>query len=135
MLYGDLCALYTKLLLELEKPPTHRDKQKVADQLTKLRLKNYKQELLAKTVQDRITRHYNQLLVCLDYEDVLPENNTAERTILPQVILRKIFSGSRSPEGAKTHAVNTSVITTQLAQNPNKNFFEVMLPLVQRATY
>jgi len=134
-LYGELCELYAALLLELAKPVTDRDKQYFHDQLTSLQTKVYREqtEPLAKEVQARITRHNDQLLVCLDHEGVLPENNTAERAIRPQVILRKIFGGNRSPTGAKTHAVNTSVIATKLKQNPDKTFFEVMLPLIQEA--
>jgi len=134
-LYGELCELYATLLLELEKPVELRDKQYFNERLTGLQTKSYRQrtEPLAPEVQARITRHHDQLLVCLDYEDVLPENNTAERAIRPQVILRKIFGGNRSPTGAKIHAVNTSVIATKLAQNPDKTFFEVMLPLIAEA--
>jgi transposase len=134
--YGDLCLVYSKLLLELEKPLPDRDrdksKQKISELLRKVEVQIYnpKTEPLAKEVQTRISKHHNQLLVCLDHKDVLPENNTAERAIRPQVILRKIFGGSRSPNGAKAHAVNTSVIATKLAQNPDKGFFEVMLPLL-----
>jgi len=129
--YGLLCQLYSRLLVELGKPIPERNKQYFDDQLTKLQtMTPQRKDLLAKEVQARIARHHDQLLVCLDHDDVLPENNTAERAIRPQVILRKIFGGSRSPGGAKTHAVNTSVIATQLNQNPGKTFFEAVLPLV-----
>lgn len=130
-LYGLLCQLYSRLLVELEKPIAERDTQYFDDQLNKLQtMAPNKQDLLAGEVQARIARHHDQLLVCLAHDDVLPENNTAERAIRTQVILRKIFGGSRSPSGAKTHAVNTSVIATKLTQNPGKTFFEAMLPLV-----
>jgi transposase len=130
-LYGRLCQIYSRLLVELEKPIPQRNPQYFDDQLTKLQTMTSKQQdLLAGEVQARIARHHDQLLVCLSHDDVLPENNTAERAIRPQVILRKIFGGSRSPSGAKTHAVNTSVIATQLNQNPGKTFFEAVLPLV-----
>lgn len=146
--YGDLCTVYSKLLLELSKPPPKRDKQKISDMITNIQTKDYamnkagrktkvsnnanltSNEALAPQVQARIAKHHDQLLVCLDYEDVLPENNTAERAIRPQVILRKIFGGIRSKNGADIHAVNTSVISTKLAQNPNKSFFDTMLPLL-----
>mgnify|MGYP001592694159 FL=1 len=39
-------------------------------------------------------------------------NNTAERAIRPMVVTRKISGGSKTPNGAKTHAVNMSVIET-----------------------
>lgn len=144
LLYGDLCALYTSLLLVLSKPNTERtpaEKLAIREQLTFIQARDYNQtakgkpmkelvEPLAREVQARIARHQDQLLVCLDHDNVLPENNTAERAIRPQVILRKIFGGNRSPTGAKTHAVNTSVISTKLNQNPGKSFFEVILPLI-----
>jgi hypothetical protein len=134
-LYGELCKLYSRLLRELEKPVEQRNKQQMSDRLTKLQTKTYRKtvEPLAPEVQVRITKHHDQLLACLNHENVLPENNTAERAIRPQVILRKIFGGNRSPTGAKTHAVNTSVIATKLAQHKGKGFFEVMLPLIQEA--
>lgn len=131
VLYGQLCKLYSQLLLELEKPVGERNKPFFTGELTKLQTKVYKAEPLAPEVQQRIAKHHDQLLVCLDHEGVLPENNTAERAIRPQVILRKIFGGSRSPAGAKTHAVNTSVIATTLNRNPGKSFFEAMLPLIE----
>lgn len=144
LLYGELCAVYTALLLVLSKPNAERtaaEKQAIIDQLATVRDKDYNRtakgkpmkqpvEPLAQEVQARIARHFAQLLVCLDYDEVLPENNTAERAIRPQVILRKIFGGCRSPSGAETHAVNTSVIATKLTQNPGQSFFAVMLPLI-----
>ncbi len=143
--YGELRATYTALLRVLEKPLAERseeDKEKIVSHLQAIRDKDYSlnkrgkptkepAEPLAPEVQARITKHFDQLLVCLDYHNVLPENNTAERAIRPQVILRKIFGGNRSPAGAKTHAVNTSVIATKLARNPDKSFFEAMMPLVR----
>lgn len=83
-------------------------------------------------IQARIIRDRDSLLTCLDYEDVLPENNTAERAIRPQVVMRKIFGGSRSLDGARAHAVNTSVIETMRKQNPDSDFFEIMLPLLEK---
>jgi transposase len=129
--YGLLCKLYDQLLVELKKPIEQRDIKYFDDQLTRLQtMKPRKDDPLGHIVQARIARNHDQLLICLHYDDVLPENNTAERAIRPQTVFRKIFGCSRSPEGAKTHAVNTSVIATKLAQNPGQTFFEVMLPLV-----
>lgn len=128
-MYG---PLYVQLLVELEKPVQERDKQYFQNKRTGKPFRNPPGPL-APEVQARVTRHHDQLLVCLDHDNVLPENNTAERAIRTQVILRKILGGNRSPTGAKTHAVNTSVITTRLNQNPDKSFFEIMLPLIQEA--
>jgi len=53
--------------------------------------------------------------------------------IRPQVVIRKIFGGSGSLAGAKAHEVNSSVIETLLKRNPNTLFFEVVLPVLQKA--
>jgi len=130
-LYHELAVLYHKLLLELEKPPDTRNKKYFQDYLNALTRKKHKEPGTAK-VKARIIRDRDPLLTCLDYEGVLPENNTAERAIRPQVVMRKIFGGSRSLDGAKAHEVNTSVIETMRKQNPDKNFFEIMLPLLEK---
>ena len=85
-----------------------------------------------KTLQKRIQKTRSQLLTCLNYEGILPENNTAERALRNHVVMRKIFGGSRSLDGAKAMEVNTSVIDTFLHQNPDKGFFEVILPKLKK---
>lgn len=130
-LYEDLVRLYKKLLRELEKPPGHRDKKKFEKELAIFIAKSYP-ETTATRVQERMKRHAPVLFTCLEYENVLPENNTAERAIRPQVVMRKIFGGSRSLAGAKAHQVNSSIIETMRKQNPGANFFDVMLPRLKQ---
>lgn len=130
-LYGDLVVLYKKLLLELEKPLEERDKRKLEKRFVELIEKQYL-ELTVEKVKSRMRHHQSVLFTCLDYEGVLPENNTAERAIRPQVVMRKIFGGSRSLAGKRIHEVNSSVIETMRQQNPNANFFDVILPLLER---
>lgn len=130
-LYGDLAVLYHKILIELEKPVTERNQKYFAGELAIIAAKNYRDPLALK-VQERIKRHERDLLTCLAYDNVLPENNTAERAIRPQVVMRKIFGGSRSPAGARAHAVNASVLATMRKQNPDANFFDVLLPLIEK---
>lgn len=131
VLYEELAILYHKLLLELQKPVKERKQKYFADKLTALAAGRCPDPLASK-VQERIQRHERDLLTCLAYENVLPENNTAERAIRPQVVMRKIFGGSRSPRGASAHAVNASVLATLQQQNPNQNFFDVLLPLIKK---
>lgn len=130
-LYGDLVTLYKKLLLELEKPRGHRDKGKLEKRFTELIEKEYPEPLIGK-VKKRMIHHQSVLFTCLDHDGVLPENNTAERAIRPQVVMRKIFGGSRSKAGARAHAVNNSVIDTTLKRNPDSNFFAALLPLLEK---
>ena len=130
-LHEDLVLLYKKLLLELEKPLLQRNRKKFEDEFEILIMKKYAEPLAVK-VQERMRRHKPFLFTCLDYDNVLPENNTAERAIRPQVIMRKIFGGTRSLGGTETHAVNTSVLDTLRKQNPDTNFFDVVLPLLKK---
>ena len=131
ILHKDLIILYKKLLLELEKPLLQRNRKRFEDAFELLIKKKYGEPESSK-VQARMERHKPFLFTCLSYDDVLPENNTAERAIRPQVVMRKIFGGSRSLAGVKAHEVNTSVIETMRKQNPDVNFFDVILPLLEK---
>jgi hypothetical protein len=131
LLYEDLVMLYKKLLLELAKPLGHRDAVKFQKQFAHLISKQYS-EPTADKVQKRMRRHAGVLFTCLGYENVLPENNMAERAIRPQVVMRKIFGGTRSLAGTQAHQVNSSVIETMHKQNPHVSFFDVMLPLLEK---
>jgi uncharacterized protein YehS (DUF1456 family) len=131
LLYEDLVMLYKKLLLELAKPLGQRDAVKFQKQFAHLISKQYS-EPTADKVQKRMRRHAGVLFTCLGYENVLPENNMAERAIRPQVVMRKIFGGTRSLAGTQAHQVNSSVIETMHKQNPHVSFFDVMLPLLEK---
>ena len=131
LLYEDLVILYKKLLVELEKPIPKRDRGKFEQAFDLLLGKEYKDPEIH-LVKNRMQRHRPFLFTCLDYEGVLPENNTAERAIRLQVVMRKIFGGSRSLAGAKAHEVNSSVIETLRRQNPNTSFFDLILPLLEK---
>lgn len=130
-LYQDLAIIYQKLLLELEKIINQRNKQYFREELERLIKKKYNEELAVK-VQERIKRQLSAFLTCLDFDGVKPENNTAERALRSQVIMRKIFGGSRSLAGAKAHEVNSSVLTTLKNQNPDKNFLQALYELIEK---
>ena len=130
-LYAKLAALYHQLLLELEKPLPERDGDTLQKTFGLLIDKTYPEPEADKVIA-RMIRHKDVLFTCLTYEGVLPENNTAERAIRPQVIMRKIFGGSRSLEGATAHAVNTSVLATLAKQHPGENFMGVLLPILEK---
>lgn len=66
----------------------------------------------AQKIQTRIKNQEKNLITALLYQNVSLTNNAAERAIRPLVVTRKISGGSRSTVGAKTHAVNMSVIET-----------------------
>lgn len=64
----------------------------------------------------RIRKYHHELLACIRYPNVLPENNTAERGLRPVVVQRKITNGNRSAKGAHTYEINMSVIETTRAE-------------------
>jgi transposase len=79
----------------------------------------------AKQIQTRIRHQEKNLLTALLYPEVVLTNNNAERAIRPLVVTRKISGGSRSTTGAKTHAVNMSIIETINKRN------QPLLPTLQ----
>lgn len=129
-LYKNLVDIYVSLGEELAKKVAERDPPRFEERLKKILAKKYI-EPQAKKVQNRLERHLKALLICLKYEDVLAENNTAERAIRPQVVMRKIFGGSRSLKGAQAHATNSSVLETLRQQNPDMTFFQALLPVLE----
>lgn len=130
-LYKNLVDIYVSLGEELAKKVAERDPPWFEKELKKILAKKY-DEPQSKKVQERLKRHLKALLICLKYEDVLAENNTAERAIRPQVVMRKIFGGSRSLKGTQAHAVNSSVLETLRQQNPNMTFFQALLPILEK---
>lgn len=66
----------------------------------------------AKRLLKRFRRHQHELFTFLDRPEVPFDNNLAERSIRPAVILRKNSYGNRSEQGAITQAVLMSVFFT-----------------------
>ena len=66
----------------------------------------------AKRLIKRFRRHQDELFTFLDQEGVPFDNNHAERTIRPAVIIRKNSQGNRSQKGADCQAVLMSVFRT-----------------------
>lgn len=126
-LHEDITETYGALLKELEKKKEERDEERIRKKMLSVEHHQYLEPQAVK-IQERIGRYRDELLTCLRYDGVLPENNTAERALRPMVVMRKIFGGSRSLDGAKAMEVNTTVIGTLLHQHPEKGFFEVILP-------
>ena len=84
---------------------------RLQDQLTGIEARPYAHPD-AQAVQTRIKNQHVNLLTAVLHEDVPLTNNHAERQIRPMVVTRKISGGSRSAQGAATHAVNMSVLQT-----------------------
>jgi transposase len=66
----------------------------------------------AKRLIKRLRRHQNDLFTFLDRDAVPFENNHAERSIRPAVIIRKNSYGNRSEQGADCQAVMMTIFRT-----------------------
>lgn len=114
-LHQQIKQIYEQLSLAVSKPFVKTERQRVYEELCKelqiIIATPYTQED-AKHIQHRIASQNKNLLTALLYEHVPLTNNLAERAIRPMVVTRKISGGSRSHPGAKTHAINMSVLQT-----------------------
>jgi len=63
-------------------------------------------------IQTRMRNQGTNLITAVHHNGVPLTNNHAERQIRPIVVTRKISGGSQSDAGAKTHAVNMSIMQT-----------------------
>jgi transposase len=60
----------------------------------------------------RIFRHLKELFVFVGLPDVPPDNNSAERSLRPLVVARKISGGTRSPGGSESKMTLASLFAT-----------------------
>ena len=70
-------------------------------------------------IQNRIKNQNTNLITALLYPNIPLTNNHAEQQIRPLTVQRKISGGSRSNEGARTQAVNMSIIQTLKLRGEN----------------
>ncbi|MEA1936655.1 MAG: IS66 family transposase [Patescibacteria group bacterium] len=96
---------------EFDKDSRKKEYSKYGKRLQKIIKRKYKQKD-TKQVQTRIKNQNINLITALQYTNVSLTNNHAEQQIRPLTVQRKISGGSRSNQGAKTQAVNMSIIQT-----------------------
>jgi transposase len=92
------------------------------------RSKHHPCQALAK----RLLRHEDELFQFVLVDGLSADNNLAERSIRPLVVIRKISGGSRSEEGTKTRMALTSLFETWQARGLNP-FDECLTLLSQGA--
>jgi transposase len=83
--------------------------------LSYARAKHHPCQALAK----RLLRHEDELFQFVLIEGLSADNNLAERSIRPLVVIRKISGGSRSEEGTKTRMALASLFETWQARGLN----------------
>lgn len=67
----------------------------------------------------RLLCHEDELFQFVVVAGLCADNNLAERSIRPLVVIRKISGGSRSPEGTKTRMALASLFETWQARGLN----------------
>lgn len=91
------------------------------------RVKKHACQALAK----RLLRHEEELFQFVLIDGLSADNNLAERSIRPLVVIRKISGGSRSTEGTKTRMALASLFETWQARGLNP--FDECLKLLSQA--
>jgi transposase len=67
----------------------------------------------------RVLRHQNELFRFVLVAGLAADNNLAERSLRPLVVVRKISGGTRSPQGSQTRMILASVFATGEARGLN----------------
>ena len=78
----------------------------------------------------RILRHEDELFQFVLVDGLSADNNLAERSIRPVVVVRKISGGTQSAEGSKTRMALASLFETWQARGLNP--FEECLKLLRQ---
>ena len=115
--FGELKGLVKEIIalskdMCTKKPKNFIDRK--ADLIARLRRK-LKEELghpKADKFRNKLSENIEELITCLDFDDVCSHNNWAERLLRGNVIMRKVTFGSRSDEGVKNHEVLMSLAET-----------------------
>jgi hypothetical protein len=124
--------------LREQEQPTQAEREQQYVQLTArthalglsyARVKKHACQALAK----RLLRHEEELFQFVLVEGLSADNNLAERSIRPLVVVRKISGGSRSEEGTKTRMGLASLFETWQARKLNP--FDECFRLVSHAPH
>lgn len=135
-LHAELKKIFQKLKAIVEKP-FHKEARAKAygmywKKIEAIQRRQYR-NLDSLKIQTRIKNQGEHLLTALKHYGVPLTNNHAERQIRPMVVTRKISGGSRSPNGAATHAVNMSIAQTIMLEG--KSFFAGVKELLRTKAY
>jgi len=109
-LIKDIIALSDKM--SGKRPKNFIDRK--ADLVARLR-RRLKRDLghpRADKFRRKLSENIEELITCLDFDEVCSHNNWAERLLRGNVIMRKVTFGSRSDNGIKNHEVLMSLAET-----------------------
>ena len=133
--------LFATSLIELLKESMElKNKWKQGKVSTKeIDIENFRERLLSlarlridneevKVLQKRLIKHEGEIFTFLEYLEVEPTNNRAERGLRGNVISRKLSYGNKSESGLRNHEVIMSL--TQTAKlNPDLSGLDLLINL------
>jgi hypothetical protein len=128
-------ALYDRAqaLVKGESPPQpERERLYVVlwEEAGRLGLRYAQAEHPCRALAKRLLRHQDELFTFVLVAGLAADNNLAERSLRPLVVVRKISGGSRSPQGSQTRMTLASVFATLKARDLNP--FNACLTLIAK---
>jgi hypothetical protein len=85
----------------------------------RLGLRYARTEHPCRALSKRVLRHLDELFQFVLVAGLAADNNLAERSLRPLVVVRKISGGSRSPEGSRTRMILATIYATLQARGLN----------------
>ena len=112
--YADQWTALLRRVLEVQRTgtPVSPTERRVLEQAAEAYLATPRTDPLEEALRRRFAKQRDPLFTCLDVPNVPATNNLAERQLRPAVIRRKLSCGNRSPAGARTWEVLTSLAAT-----------------------
>jgi len=131
--FTDLKGLVKEVIALSAEMPEKRPKNFVdrkADIIARLR-RSLKRDLghpKADKFRTKLSENIEELITCLDFDEVCSHNNWAERLLRGNVIMRKVTFGSRSDNGIRNHEVLMSLAETARLHDLNAmDFLRLLL--------
>jgi len=120
----ELRALYDRAQTFVKAEPhsqSEREKLYVAlcSEVERLGLLYARAEHPCRALAKRVLRHQDELFQFVLVAGLAADNNLAERSLRPLVVVRKISGGSRSPQGSQTRMTLASIFATLKARGLN----------------
>lgn len=125
-------AMYQELQAALAQPfdfqKNNTIRSKLLKKLTRFSKPNPLDPEQLTKIKTRLSQTKAKYLTCLQYENIPPDNNKAERALRHLVLKRKISFGSKSQSGANATAILASILLSSF-RSPHSNFFSRILSL------
>lgn len=94
-----------------------RRREQFEERIRRLAQRHLGSDRPERVLAERVYKQSRKLFVFVERPDVPSDNNAAERSLRPLVVMRKVSGGTRSDQGSKTVAVLMSLFMTWHAQD------------------